>query len=190
LHSRCSARKARPFTSAYVIATEAAASTTDDDGGEVAVAASAVAETLIEEEPTHDRGDGDDDDDDDDDDARCWKPVVGVIMDPLVTTATVRTHAFAELDRRIVCYFSYYRAWKAEFGWAGSLSMEEDFGLGCDHELRRLNSRISDRCFRLSTCYQIIDKSRCSDSVYVYYAKRVGREKWGGRKCSNGGSIS
>ena len=167
LHSRCSARKARPFTSAYVIAAEAAASTTDDDGGEVAVAASAVAETLIEEEPTHDRGDGDDDhdDDDDDDDARCWKPVVGVIMDPLVTTATVRTHAFAELDRRIVCYFSYYRAWKAEFGWAGSLSMEEDFGLGCDHELRRLNPRISDRCFRLSTCYHIIDKSRCSDSV-------------------------
>ena len=152
LHSRCSARKARPFTSAYVIAAEAAASTTDDDGGEVTVAASAVAETLIEE-PTHDRGDGDDDDDDDD--ARCWKPVVGVIMDPLVTTATVRTHAFAELDRRIVFYFSYYRAFgKLKiFGWAGSLlSMEEDFGLGCDHELRRMNPRITDRFFLLSTC--------------------------------------
>ncbi len=152
LHSRCSARKARPFTSAYVIAAEAAASTADGDGGEVTVAASAVAETLIEE-PTHDRGDGDDDDDDDD--ARCWKPVVGVIMDPLVTTATVRTHAFAELDRRIVFYFSYYRAFgKLKiFGWAGSLlSMEEDFGLGCDHELRRMNPRISDRFFLLSTC--------------------------------------
>jgi hypothetical protein len=73
----------------------AAASTTDDAGG------IAVAETRIEE-PTHDRGDDDGDDGDgEDEDARCWKPVVGVIMDPLVT-AMVRTHAFAELDRRIV----------------------------------------------------------------------------------------
>ena len=160
LHSRCSARKARPFTSAYVIAAEAAASTADgDDAGEVAVAASAVAETRIEE-PTHDRGDVEDEDEDedgdeDDEDARCWKPVVGVIMDPLVTMATVRTHAFAELDRRIVFYFSYYRAFgKLKiYGWAGSLlSMEEDFGLGCDHELRRMNPRISDRFFLLSTC--------------------------------------
>ena len=126
LHSRCSARKARPFTSAYVIGAAAAAASRDDAGGVAvaAVASLAVADTRIEE-PTHDRGD----DDDDDDAARCWKPAVGVIVDPLVT-AMVRTNAFTELDRRIVLLFYARGVYRARRLNSGSLSMEEDFGPG------------------------------------------------------------